>query len=155
MSDPGQLSSQLVSSMLQNLSNSSSGGGGGGQHPFMQHLQSGYLCGVIPLKVRVSCGIEQIGGFKGLNSPCFQLANQMFNCGASFGLAQLWEELKQLLKSDKEDWASDVTDAMAALAAASLDRNFDGAMASMENLRIQNLPVGLPVDNFDSKHMIV
>jgi|GEM_PF-6947781 len=150
---PGQLSSQLVSSMLSNLNPTS--GGGGGQSPIMQHLQSGYLCGVVPLKVRVSVGLEQLGGFKGLNSPIFQLANQMFNCGSSFGLGQIWEELKALLSGDKQDWAGDINDAMSLLAQMGLDRNFDGAMASMENLRIQNLPVGLPVDNFDSRSMIV
>lgn len=150
------LSPAMSSQMMSVYAGSKGGGGGGvgGSHPIMQHLQSGHLACVIPLSVRISTGIEQCGGYKGLNSPVFQLAGQIFNHGANWGLANVLQELQGLLSGDPEDWASDLQDAMAALADASVDGNFRSSMASMMNLEMQSLPNALP-DQFDSRSTVV
>lgn len=134
MSDGGGASSALQSLM------SAQGGTSGCQSAGMQAWLNGHLCYMLPMQMRVSTGLEQIGGFKGLNSPVFQLANQLMNSGHSFGLGAIWAELKQMLNGNLTDHAADLQDAFAALAQAKYDEGFSASHSSLMNLRIQSLP---------------
>lgn len=122
----------------------SGGGGGVGQSAGMQAWLNGHLCYLLPMNMRVSVGLEQMGGFKGVNSPIFQLANQLMNSGHSFGLGSVWQDLKQRLSGNLENYAGDIQDAYAALAQAKYDEGFSASHASLMNLRIQSLPTNGP-----------